>query len=161
MTDCLKREHLGDIEEMRALYDTLGGPKWLATPNPGEHPSLVTLEAVFWRLLDNPTDKELNSTGWDMDSDLQASWIYEESDSDEEARPFSQVETDEEGEEEEDDEKENGQSEGEESDEDVPEVDELNGGDNDWKDTELELDVDPLGTALVETASVQSKAEED
>ncbi|KAL0567231.1 hypothetical protein V5O48_014763 [Marasmius crinis-equi] len=101
MTTCLLREQRVELEEMRALYDALGPQKWSLTSNPGgpaeakrarwirflwrerEHPTLETLGAVFWRLLDEPTDEEMQSNGWDADSDGgSASWIVAEPDSD-------------------------------------------------------------------------------
>ncbi|KAL0574846.1 hypothetical protein V5O48_007119 [Marasmius crinis-equi] len=117
MTPRLSREQLVEIEEMRAFYDVLGGKKWSATTNPGgsaeverarwirfmwrerQHGTLETLGAVYWRLLDHPTDEEYNSTGWDTDSTASdASWFVEETDSDEEVAAYMAASTEDEGE---------------------------------------------------------------
>ncbi|KAL0572956.1 hypothetical protein V5O48_009011 [Marasmius crinis-equi] len=151
MTPRLSREQLVEIEEMRALYDALGTRKWSLTSNPGgspeverarwirlmwreqEHATLETLGGVFLGLLDQPTDKEVNSSGWNTDPSSEASWINSEVDSDEEAVVFRNAEA--------------------EEDTDADELDKLLNEDEDVKEPNADLDADPLETAAVETAT--------
>ncbi|KAL0576156.1 hypothetical protein V5O48_005824 [Marasmius crinis-equi] len=114
MTRRLRHEQLTDIEEMRALYDVLGEKKWSATYNAGgnteverarwirfmwrerERPTLETLGAVLWRILDSPTDEEYDSGGWETDTATDSSWIVAEPDSDEDLDCFNQTDVEEE-----------------------------------------------------------------
>ncbi|KAL0563626.1 hypothetical protein V5O48_018437 [Marasmius crinis-equi] len=139
MTSRLNREQLVEIEELRAMYDALGSKKWSATTNAGgsaevergrwirflwkqrEQPTIETLVAVFWRLLDRPTDEEMESTGWETDSSdgYSASWIVAEPDSDEELHRFRAKEAEQGDEEDDEDELLAGMDEDDEKEADV------------------------------------------
>ncbi|KAL0565668.1 hypothetical protein V5O48_016352, partial [Marasmius crinis-equi] len=93
MAHCFSRVQLVEVKELQAMYDALGTEKWSLASSPGgraeverahwitfmwkEHecPRLETLGSIYWRLLNHPTDEEVNLNGWDTDSSSHSSWI--------------------------------------------------------------------------------------